>query len=334
VAASLLPDGPGFMLNPTRGVSADDYLSGRVPIPRQAARVISPAFKMPYTWQSSIGFQKQIGPLMGAEADLVHWKWYNDTRTRDVNLFFDPATGYNRNPAQGRPNAAYDQVNWFESTGTQDDLALATGFTRRFDKGFQAGATYTLLFYKREDGDIGYVNGTANNQFDSTRGEWSRATDFQRNTVRLHATFQLPYDVTTSVVYFYGSGSYSQTTIATAPFGKPGQNRLNTGAPIVIPEAVRDRFEGPAVIATNEVMPRNALRGFPLHKVDLRLSKRLRLHGNFAVTGLAEVFNVFNHDNYGNYTAQVDSARFGQPAASSGNAYVPRSGQLGFRIEF
>ena len=334
VAASLLPDGPGFMLNPTRGVSADDYLTGRVPIPRQAARVISPAFKMPYTWQSSIGFQKQIGPMMGVDADLVHWRWYNDTRTRDVNLFFDPANGYNRNPAQGRPNAAYDQVNWFESTGTQDDLALATGFTRRFDKGFQAGATYTLLFYKREDGDIGYVNGTANNQFDSTRGEWSRATDFQRNTVRLHATFQLPHDVTTSVVYFYGSGSYNVTTIATAPFGKPGNNRLNTGAPIVIPEAVRDRFEGPSVIGTNEVLPRNALRGFPLHKVDLRLSKRLKLHGNVAVSGLAEVFNLFNHANYGNYTGQVDSARFGQPAASSGNAYVPRSGQLGFRIEF
>ena len=334
VAASLLPDGPGFMLNPTRGVKADDYLNGRVPIPRQAGRVISPDFKMPYTWQSSIGFQKQLGPLMGVEADLVHWKWYNDTRTRDVNLFFDPVTGYNRNPAQGRPNTAYDQINWFESTGTQDNLALATGFTRRFNRNFQAGATYTRLFYKRDDGDIGYVNGTANNQFDSPGGEWARATDFQRNTFRLHGTFQLPYAVTTSVVYFYGSGSYYQTTIATAPFGKPGQNRLNIGAPIVIPEAVRDRFEGPAVIGTNQVVPRNALRGFPLHKVDLRLSKRVKLHGNVAVTGLAEVFNVFNRKNYGNYVGQVDSARFGQVAASSGNAYVPRSGQLGFRIEF
>ncbi len=334
VAAALLPDGPGFVLNPTRGVRAEDYLSGRVPIPRQAGRIISPAFKMPYTWQTSVGFQKQLGPLMGVEADVVHWKWYNDTRTRDVNLFLDPTNGYNRNPAQGRPNTAYDQINWFESTGTQDNLALATGFTRRFNRNFQAGATYTLLFYKREDGDIGYVNGTANNQFDSPGGEWSRATDFQRNTVRMHATFQLPHEVTTSVVFFYGSGAYYGTTIATAPFGKPGNNRLNIGAPITIPEAVRDRFEGPSVIGTNAVVPRNALRGLPLYKVDLRLSKRIKLHGNVAITGLAEVFNLFNHDNYGNYTGQVDSARFGLPAASSGNAYVPRSGQLGFRIEF
>ena len=52
------------------------------------------------------------------------------------------------------------------------------------------------------------------------------------------------------------------------------------------------------------------------------------------MTLLAEVFNVFNWKNYGNYNTQLDSTSFGQPVASSGNAYVPRSGQLGFRFEF
>ena len=335
VAAALLPDGrPGFIENPTRGVSADDYLLGRVPIPRQGARVIAPDFQMPYTWQSSIGFQKQLGPLMGIEADLVHWKWYHDTRTRDANLFYDPVTGYNRNPNQGRPNASYDQINWFESTGTQDYLALATGFTRRFQNRFQAGATYTLLFYKHDDGAIGFVNGTANNQFDSLDGEWARSTDFQRSTLRLHTTLQLPYDISASAVYLYGSGNYFQTTIATAPFGKPGQNRLNIGNPITIPEAVSGRFEGPAVIATGAVIPRNALKGFPLHKADVRVSKRIRLGGSVSATLLGEVFNLFNHDNFGGYNGQVDSANFGRPTAASGNAYVPRSGQLGFRFDF
>ena len=49
---------------------------------------------------------------------------------------------------------------------------------------------------------------------------------------------------------------------------------------------------------------------------------------------LGEVFNVLNRDNFGSYTAQLDSASFGQPVANSGNAYVPRSGQLGFRFQF
>ncbi|MBI1876393.1 MAG: TonB-dependent receptor [Acidobacteria bacterium] len=335
VAASLLPDGrPGFMENPTRSLTGDDFFSGRVPLPRQAGRVISPDFKMPYTWQSSVGFQKQLGPATAVEADLVHWKWYNDTRTRDVNLFFDSATGYNKDPrVAGRPNRNYDQINWFESTGSQDYLGLSTGFTRRLHNRFQAGATYTLLFYKHEDGTIGFVNGTANNQFDTPAGEWARATDFQRSTVRLHGTFELPYDFSTSVIYLYGSGNYYQTNIATAPFGKPGTNRLNIGTPIVIPESARDRFDGPDVIGTGQVVPRNALKGFPLHKVDLRVSKRFRV-AHVRLTALGEVFNLFNRENFGNYVGQLDSARFGQVVASSGNAYVPRSGQLGLRVDF
>jgi len=113
---------------------------------------------------------------------------------------------------------------------------------------FQGGATYTLLFYKHEDGTIGFVNGTANNQFDVLAGEWARAADFQRTTVRLHGTLELPYDFTASAIYLYGSGNYYQTSIATAPFGKPGTNRLNIGNPIVIPADVRGRFDGNAYV--------------------------------------------------------------------------------------
>ena len=52
------------------------------------------------------------------------------------------------------------------------------------------------------------------------------------------------------------------------------------------------------------------------------------------MTGLAEVFNLFNHDNFGLFNSQVDSASFGAVAATPGNAYVPRSGQLGVRLDF
>jgi hypothetical protein len=135
------------------------------------------------------------------------------------------------------------------------------------------------------------------------------------------------------VIYLFGSGNNYQTTVATVPFGKPGTNRLNIGNPIVIRPDVRDRFDGPEVIGTGEVVPRNALKGFALHKVDLRVSKRFRL-GRVGVTAIGEVFNLFNKENFGNYVGQVDSATFGQVAASSGNAYVPRSGQLGIRVDF
>ncbi len=49
---------------------------------------------------------------------------------------------------------------------------------------------------------------------------------------------------------------------------------------------------------------------------------------------LAEVFNVFNRKNYGAYNTTITSANFGQPVATSGNAYVSRQGQLGVRFSF
>jgi hypothetical protein len=122
--------------------------------------------------------------------------------------------------------------------------------------------------------------------------------------------------------------------IAATPFGKPGQIRLNAGAPITIPASVADRFEGPSVICTGCVMPRNALRGLPLHRVDLRLSKDVMLASHAKVALIAEVFNITNHENFGDYVTQVNTAIFGQPRASTLNAYAPRRGQLAVHMTF
>ena len=66
----------------------------------------------------------------------------------------------------------------------------------------------------------------------------------------------------------------------------------------------------------------------------MRLSKAIGSVNGFRATVLAEVFNLLNRNNFGSYNTQLDSAAFGTQVASSGNAYVPRSAQLGFRVEF
>ncbi len=93
---------------------------------------------------------------------------------------------------------------------------------------------------------------------------------------------KLPWGVSLSGIYSYGSGSHYATTIANAigvPYNKPGTNRLNIGLPLTIPASVRDRFEGPEVVGTGETTPRNALVGLRFHKVDLRVTKRIELVG-------------------------------------------------------
>ena len=67
----------------------------------------------------------------------------------------------------------------------------------------------------------------------------------------------------------------------------------------------------------------------------MRLQKHIRLTGQRAgIDGMLEVFNVFNHANYGSYTTQESSASYGQPAFNSNISYQPRVVQLGFRLTF
>jgi hypothetical protein len=336
---------PGFIQDPTRGRTAEDFLSGRYPLPPQGPRVIAHDYRMPKTWQSIIGLQKELGEAMAVDADLTYWKAYNQGRQRDPNLFFDPATGYNRNPsAAGRPDPKFGQIQWLESSGKADFAAIATSFTRRFRNNFQANAAYTLtLFMHDNTTNFQYQ---ANNPF-RPDDEWARSTEFQRHTLRVNGIYRLPWDFSLAGAYLFGSGQYYQTSVALNPFGHTGTTRLNSGAtPLVIPDRVpisstnpdlvnvRDRFDGPSSIAPGEIAPRNALRGLPLHKVDLRITKDVRLPGGMRATGIAEVFNLFNHANYGAYNTQIGSATFGQPRQQALNAYLPRVWQFAFKVSF
>jgi hypothetical protein len=335
-----------FITNPTCGATSDQFFSGALALPAQSPRIISPDYKNPYTWQSSIGFQKQINAVTGIEADLTHYNEYRDGRSHDPNLFYDPVTGYNVNPSSSRPNPAYTQIIYYTSDGRRDQTQLSTSLTRRFKSRFQAGATYTLMLSMHDDGGLGISSPGANNQFDYLNGEYATSTDFQRHTARAWTIVQFPWGVSTSVSYFYGSGTRYSATISATPYGKPGSNRMNlltsgAAAPtIVIPAAVADRFDGPTTITSGMVIPRNALEGLPLHKVDLRVTKDIRIVGTLKGSLIAEIYNVFNRANYGSFnttlsaTNAAQTAAFGQPVQNLGNAYVPREGQLAFRMSF
>ena len=62
--------------------------------------------------------------------------------------------------------------------------------------------------------------------------------------------------------------------------------------------------------------------------------KRLDFGRRVKAEGLVEVFNVFNHANYGSYVTQENNAQYGQPTQNPGITYAPRTAQLGFRLMF
>jgi Carboxypeptidase regulatory-like domain len=358
-ASGRCPDGSLWMTNPACGVTT--FAQAKAVAPAQSPRIISPDYKNPYTWQSSLGFQKQINQVTGFELDLTHFNEYRDTRTIDPNLFYNPATGYNQNPAAvggvaNRPNIAYTQIAYFVATGRRDQTQVSMALNRRFKSNFQGGVTYTYMFSMHDDGNIGYTAPGQNNQFDYLNGEYSNSVDLQDHTLRLWTLYRFPFGISASLSYFYGSGQRFAAAISGAPYGKPGTNRLNLTAAggatnaIVIPATatllngdvipIASRFEGNTTIASGETIPRNALVGLPLHKVDLRLTKDIKLVGTTKISLIGEVYNLFNHHNYGSYnltlaaTVPATTALFGQPTQNTGNAYVPRQAQFAFRLSF
>jgi hypothetical protein len=143
---------PGFINDPTRGRTAEDFFSGRYPLPAQSPRVIAHDYKMPNTWQSIIGLQTQVGDIWGIEADITHWKGYNFARQRDPNLFFNPVTGYNLHPTTaGRPDPTFTRIQWLESNGRADHAAISSALTRRYRNNWQASIAYTLGLFTNDN---------------------------------------------------------------------------------------------------------------------------------------------------------------------------------------
>jgi hypothetical protein len=309
LAASFVNDGrPGWVLDPTRGVTAEDVLSGRVPLPPQNISVIDHNFQMPVTAQAMLGFQKQLSDVVGFDADLVYYKGWHEDSQRDPNLFYDPATGLPKNPNTfGRPNPAYGPINLKESAGKSDYLALATSATRRYRNNFQLGATYTLMLFKNDTGvgNAGY-GATQLNSFD-IMDDWSRASDFQRHTVRLNGIWSMPFGFSLAGSFRYGSGNFSNITTNVDPLGL-GANRIRRDLSII---------------------PRNGFATDPFQTLDIRVSKDVRV-GHMTFSGIAEVFNLYDYARY-NYNTLETSANFRRPNGSSGD---PRTGQLAFRVSF
>lgn len=95
---------------------------------------------------------------------------------------------------------------------------------------------------------------------------------------------------------------------------------------------------------------RNALRGFGATQIDLALDRKFQLHESVALRFRADIFNLFNHPNFGPPDRRLYSTDFGYSkqtlAQSLGNGgadggFSPlyqiggaRSVQLSLRLEF
>jgi hypothetical protein len=285
--------------------------------------VFGPHFKMPYAHQGSLGIQRQLGPVMAVEADYVYVGGRDAPRDLPHNITYNPATGVNYpfNDISRRPFPEWGYVSFTVNGMRSNSHALQTALTKRFSSGWQASGTYTLSWLR--DADPRPVQWTGSSfeevPFQTAPdlgGEYGLAATDQRHRAVLNGVWER-WGFQVSGLYFFGSGYRFHTNW--------GTDLRQIGG--VRPNSLRLRPDGTLV-------PRNNFTGNALHRVDVRLQQRVPLLGRARIDGMLEIFNVFNHANFGRYVIQESSRNYGLPQQSTLAAYQPRTMQLGFRLTF
>jgi hypothetical protein len=232
---------------------------------------------------------------------------------RNVNLQYNPATGANY------PIADKSHRNWpnwgpivqeqygFETSRRALDLTLE----KRLSDRWQLAGTYTLNFTKdyQPPPNVGFPLAA------DYGGERTYAVLDQRHRAVFNGIWLIGQGFELSGLYFYGSGQRFATTWGGGDLRQEGfisTDRLRPDGTIV---------------------PRNNFVGRPIHRVDLRFTKRFTFW-RMRVDGVWEVFNVFNHENYGSYVTAESNSQYGQPTRNVNVAYQPRQMQLGFKLTF
>jgi len=299
-----------------------------------------PGRQTSYSHQASAGIQRQVGDAMSVEANYVYTGGRLEEYPQNVNLSYNPATGanYSFNDISRRAFPDWGLVNFEMLEGWSNYHGVDLTWTKRYRNRWQATATYTVSAFRdatpfRDQWYVGDDGIVARRPIgfplvSDLGGEYGYAGTFvaggfgmtgdQRHRAVLNGLWEVGRGVQLSGIYFFGSGMRYVTTT--------GVDRRNEGGGTAVP-SLRLRADG-------SIQPRNALTGDPIQRVDMRIQKRFPLVGRMAIDGIVEVFNLFDHENYGSYVVNEGSSEYGNPSFNPNVAYQPRMLQLGFRMTF
>lgn len=250
--------------------TGDDFLSGNAPSPTQNVQLLGPGAQTPYSAQLSIGIEREVRKAWTISGDFVYWRIYHDWIRQDQNIFYDPVTGFGRNPTTaGRPDTRFGQILLFTTPRAAGSIYAGGQFeiTRRLGDRFQLGTAYTISKLKDStNGAFGYPN----NQYDLA-DEWGPSLDDQRHTLNFDGSARLPWGVQSSLFYHLGSGSAFASLAPGNPFNYVGtSNRTFANGTRVY---IDPQYLYPSRAAGFTNVKRNSLRGNPIHRMDWRLSK-------------------------------------------------------------
>jgi len=257
----------------------------------------------------------------------------------EVNVI-DPLTGL-------RPYPNFGQVDWRGTKNNSDYQGLSIAIKRSFSRGLLFAANY-MWSHEIDDGSNGSGDGdslVAQNVACQPCERSSGAFDSQ-HVLNFNAIYELPFgegkahlSSAGAMRTIFGSWSVSSLVIAhtgfpvnvtvdrqasDTPDGNTNNQRpdLVPGVPLaplggqgigswINPAAFTDPAPG-----TWGNAPRNLLRAPGAWQIDAGVAKRVLLTERFQLQFRTDVFNIFNHPQYGAPNADISAKGFGQIAST------------------
>ena len=320
------------------------------------------AHETSYSHMVSIGLQRQLAPSTTLESNVTFTGGRNEERRQNINSSINPATGANyiaTGPATDvahLPFPSWGPIAAEIMNGRSNYYGWENTLTKRFSNRWQANATYTLSKFM-DDGPFSGLTGpfvvtldpsaditTTLNRYTGPVAPdmgsiYQLANTDQRHRATFNGIWAVGRGVQLSGIYFFGSGSRYSTT-----WGSDLRNTGGASYQILTPAGTTAAslgavcgctVKGQALADGSFLLDRTQFVGKPLHRVDMKIQKRVSLGGRRNLDGMIEVFNVFNHKNYGSYTTTFSSgANYGKPSFNPATAFQPRVLQLGVHFSF
>jgi hypothetical protein len=310
-------------------------------LPKPSLNTVDSRLTMPYAQQASLGMEREVSSNWAAGAEFVHVHGVHLLRSMNINLSapailtLDNARALGvaaPNPQQigrayygasPRVNPDFTNIQYVTASSTSSYNALQLTLQKRFSRGFQLRANYTLSKAIDDTSDFTQAQ-QPSNPFNA-RAERSLSLEDQRHRFTLTGVWNLPYGAKTmrwmladwilSTNWLIRSGAPGNVTVGSDVNGDGNSN---------------DRpFNGLYELGRNTWMgPGSAV-------VDARLSKRFRFRERFAVQVLGEAFNIQNRVNYSGVNRTWGTALEARPTLGRfTSAGSPRQVQLGVKFQY
>jgi hypothetical protein len=339
------PNGTFFKVSDPISNIASQNEAGALPM---GSHVASPRILQPYTMQTSAGWSHEFNPTTVVDIDYVHinghdlgLRWPLNTRVGGASSSFPRRLD---NLVAG--TLAPASITFDISKGTSQFDSINFGIRRRMDKRVQFNAWYSLSSAKSM-GSTGvdelsgnFVQDTTN-PFAPVQTGPSGHTD-ARHRITLSAVIEAPGGINISPIFRYRSA----LPVMILYGYDNNQNGVNND---IYTEAYAfaglDANGNPTIKSLGECSTINCGRGTSLSVFNLRVSKVIPLGNRMHLEAIAEVFNLFNALNPGDFigsfftgskSSHSLNSDFLRPTSFAGDFQMPeqRVGQIGFRFTF